>query len=285
MSVAANPKLIRNLFRSFYRTARKFDLHPASKSLLYRNNTKKVPKDPTEFYYRELTNSILMNDRNKLFNPMNCFSPLTDVVCQEFKKRHDVITPFRIDAGFALLRALSSVWSQYLVCLDDTTKIEEYKPLAYDDVEALSVYDTDDSIYDFPVRLTNELKAGTLLIAHPLMRGHVHRTVVLLLEVNKNGAYGLIINIPTNKTLNTATRNVPKPILDVFGDCLVQYGGGTRRLQFLHPYDNLGGSAIDTGLFAGGDVMKAMELVKKEGKEIKENFSFYAGNISLGLSL
>jgi len=216
--------------------ARKFDRNPAAKALLHRKTVNAAVRSPVELYHKEVIDSIL--HKGKLFNPINCFMPLEDRVAEEFRKKHDVLPSARIDAGFALLRSLSTVWATYDAAMRDASSVEEYDPAEADAEE--DALEEEEGLYDFPVRLTSELNSGTLLIAHPLIQGHTQRAVVLLLTCNKHGAYGLVINRPTDKTLDSATRNVPTEILTEFGDNAVRYGGATRRLQFLHPFDSIG---------------------------------------------
>jgi hypothetical protein len=189
-------------------------------------------------YHKEIIDSIL--HKGKLFNPINCFMPLEDRVAEEFRKRHEVLTSDRIDVGFALLRSLSTVWASYEAAMKDASWLDEYESAANEEEED----EEEDAVYDFPVRLTSELNSGTLLVAHPLIQGHTQRAVVLLLTCNRNGAYGLVVNRPTDKTLAGATRNVPADILAEFGENPVRYGGATRRLQFLHPFDSIGVDAM-----------------------------------------
>lgn len=275
-------KLTKHLYSSFLRMARKFDKNPAAKALLHRKSVNAVVKSPGELYHKEVIDSIL--HKGKLFNPINCFMPLEDRVAEEFRKRHQVAINDRIDVGFALLRSLSAVWASYDAAMQDASTLEEYVPpsvcrVVEGEGEEEEDNDDEEGLCDFPVRLTSELNSGTLLVAHPLLQGHTQRTVVLLLTCNKNGAYGLVLNRPTDKTLDDATRNVPADILAEFGGNPVRYGGATRRLQFLHPFDSIGGNAVlhsEPPLFAGGSIEKALELVRQQ-PETRERFCFYAG--------
>lgn len=283
MAAVPNRRVIVHLYRSFMRTAKKFDNNAAAKALLYRKHVNSTSKSTAEVYYKEVIDSVLF--KGKLFNPINCFMPLSERVNEEFRRKHDVLLTERIDAGFSLLRAFTSVWSTYLECLKDSRQVEDYKPFIHDNSDEKNIYanssaavESAESMYDFPVRLTSAIRTGTLLIAHPLVQGHKHRAVILVLESNSNGAYGLIINMPTDKTLAEATRNIPGPILDVFGRIPVQYGGVTRRLQFLHPFDNIGGSRVADGekWYFGGNVIEAINIVGGN-PAAKDAFTFYAG--------
>ncbi len=64
---------------------------------------------------------------------------------------------------------------------------------------------------------------GVYLVAHPLIPGPLHRTVVLLLDYNTtsskgvgdNGVYGLLFNRPGMHSLRSAVKNLPESLIKV----------------------------------------------------------------------
>lgn len=93
------------------------------------------------------------------------------------------------------------------------------------------------------------LKAGTYLVAHPLLRGFFRRTVICILDhtdcastSRTGGTYGLIVNrIATNpssgrrRTLKEVLRTLPPELMQAFGNCSVREGGPVHMsLQMIH---------------------------------------------------
>lgn len=93
------------------------------------------------------------------------------------------------------------------------------------------------------------LKAGTYLIAHPLLTGFFHRTVICILDHSESsnssktgGTYGLIVNriavsqsSGKRQTLNHVLRTLPPELARAFGNCSVREGGPVHMsLQMIH---------------------------------------------------
>ena len=62
------------------------------------------------------------------------------------------------------------------------------------------------------VKLSSTIEPGTILISHPLVYGVLHRSVILVIESNDKGSYGLIINKFTDNTVNDSVRNLPDKV-------------------------------------------------------------------------
>ena len=62
------------------------------------------------------------------------------------------------------------------------------------------------------VKLASTIEPGTILISHPLVYGVLHRSVILVVESNDKGSYGLIINKFTDNTVNDSVRNLPDKV-------------------------------------------------------------------------
>lgn len=68
----------------------------------------------------------------------------------------------------------------------------------------------------------SESLSGQLLIASPSLGDYFHRTVVLLIEHNPEGAFGLVVNRPSETTVGEA---VPE-LAALIGDEHLLYSGG-----------------------------------------------------------
>jgi putative transcriptional regulator len=105
--------------------------------------------------------------------------------------------------------------------------------------------------------------AGKLLIADPFLKdSHFSRSVVLLCEHTTAGSFGLTINkqIPID----------PATLLETFGnDAQCIFNGGpveTDSLHFIHqhPLEIPGGTEIIKGIFWGGDIEAALQIIRDQ---------------------
>lgn len=93
------------------------------------------------------------------------------------------------------------------------------------------------------------LKAGTYLVAHPLLTGFFRRTVICILDHTNlskygrtGGTYGLIVNriavshsSGKRQTLKDVLRTLPPELMQAFGNCSVREGGPVHMsLQMIH---------------------------------------------------
>jgi len=193
------------------------------------------------------------------------------LVRQEFRKQYSIYADTdRVDAAFAAVRKLSSLWKCYSsVALVGGSQQEASCaiPLRNQSTEPVDITET------------NSLLPGILMVAHPMIQGPLKRAVILLLEHNTTGSYGVVINRPLNHTLASAVKNLPPQILDGFGKNSVSFGGMVRRLQYLHDCPQVAGLAVPLcrgPFYAGGKIAEATKLVK-ENPALAASFHFFVG--------
>jgi putative AlgH/UPF0301 family transcriptional regulator len=102
-----------------------------------------------------------------------------------------------------------------------------------------------------PLDPASYLRAGTYLVAHPLLTGFFRRAVICILDHTETesapasrigGTYGLIVNrISTSpssgrrRTLKEVLRTLPPELVQAFGNCSVREGGPVHlSLQMIH---------------------------------------------------
>ena len=108
------------------------------------------------------------------------------------------------------------------------------------------------------------LEPGSILISAPSMDDPLFEKVVLLLtEVNDNGATGFVINQLFDRRFNELTEFRHSTPLPMFA------GGPVEKesLFFLHSRPDLvpDGTLVRDGIFYGGDFRKAVSLVNNKG--------------------
>ncbi len=119
---------------------------------------------------------------------------------------------------------------------------------------------------------------GKLLIAEPFLSdSHFSRSVILLCEIEEEGAIGFVINRPSDETLDQFIPEFDGMNLPIY------YGGPVQmdRLHFLHCCPELidGGMEITDGIYWGGDFDTAKTLIQSQqidGRSIRF-FLGYAG--------
>jgi len=117
--------------------------------------------------------------------------------------------------------------------------------------------------------------AGILLIADPFLKDpNFLRTVVFLCEHTEEASFGFVINRPYTHTLDEL-------ITDLKGHSLPVYYGGPVQMDtihFLHQYPDIipGGTEVMKGVFWGGEIDKAFELIKS-GMVNPSKIRFYLG--------
>jgi putative transcriptional regulator len=72
------------------------------------------------------------------------------------------------------------------------------------------------------VRLVSESLTGKLLIASPSMPDYFHRTVILVVEHSDKGAFGLVLNRPSETTVGEASPE----LAELIGDEHLLFVGG-----------------------------------------------------------
>lgn len=171
----------RSLYRSLLKMAKSFDNSPSSKALLYRKTLENSGKNSASIYYTNILDK-LFEKKSYLFQPKGEFTSLAQLVrseSREFSENINVKHSDRLDAGFAVLRKLSILWKSFGSITDDNN---EYETEIGEEEEV-----------NVQVALSTTLASGTLLLAHPMLQGPLHRSVILLLEHNSKGSYGKIL--------------------------------------------------------------------------------------------
>ena len=249
-------RVSRSLYRSLLKMARNFEESPASKILLYRTDLYNTNKSAAAKYYTSVLSGLFEKD-SYLFQPKGGSKSLVEIVRTESRAANENIgSAERLDAGFAALRKLSSLWSIYNTQESDEDEDDE---LELDDEEYSTALDSN-------VSLAPALSSGVLLLAHPMLQGPLHRSVILLLEHNSKGTYGVVINHRTGHSIQSSVKNLPESIIETFGHSSVAFGGMVRRLTYLHDVPQVGGISIPTcqqPLYAGGEISKALTFVKE----------------------
>lgn len=116
---------------------------------------------------------------------------------------------------------------------------------------------------------------GVLLIAEPSILTDVsfNRSVVLLAEVNNEGAVGFILNKPLEFTLRDL-------IPELTSDIVVYKGGPVEQdnLYFIHKIPNLIPDSVEisNGIFWGGDFDAVINLLQTDAID-KSQIRFFLG--------
>ncbi|MCM5527473.1 YqgE/AlgH family protein [Parasegetibacter sp. NRK P23] len=121
----------------------------------------------------------------------------------------------------------------------------------------------------------NQPATGTILIAEPFLKDpNFMRSVVLICEHQEEGSLGFVLNRHHQCTLDEVLPDMEGFRIPVF------YGGPVQMdtLHFLHTYpqDIPGSFEITDGIFWGGDINVAMDLLKAKAADPK-NFRFFIG--------
>jgi putative transcriptional regulator len=120
-----------------------------------------------------------------------------------------------------------------------------------------------------------EPQKGKVLIAEPFLEGrYFKRSLILLTECNKDGAFGFVLNKPINISIDAALVHISHFEGDVF------LGGpvDTNRIFFLHTLPDLIPNSIHVydELYWGGDFEVVKHLI--EQKRVQSNqLRFFAG--------
>lgn len=258
-------KVERSLYRVLWRLSRRFDSNPIAKLLIHRQVVYNSTTNIEIGYFNVLLTKILGN--RQLFLPKNA-PKFVNVL------RNEARTPSlasaslkqRTDAGFGVIKKLSGVWKSYT-----SINLPAIQWIADATAKSLTTLPT--------FAETEVPQQGLLLLAHPLVSGPLHRSVILLLEHSEKGSYGLVVNRPTSHNLSTAVKNLPQELQTSFGSVNVAFGGMVRRIQFLHTVTACGGAAVPfstTPLFAGGLVTRSLAVIKKQPEKLND-FQFFVG--------
>jgi len=118
---------------------------------------------------------------------------------------------------------------------------------------------------------------GRVLIAEPFLSGfYFKRSIILLVEHNKEGSMGFVLNKKINYKLNDITKGFPRFNSNVF------LGGpvGTNQLFYIHRLGALlpDSIQINDNLYFGGDFNTLCHLIKNEREVIhSKDIRFFIG--------
>lgn len=297
-----NKKAVRQLFRALLRLGLRFDRNPAAKLLFYRKSTpaaqdvlahqQQETRASASYYSNALVPMLFkqedqleeQHDVAKLFHPRNQGTVnLYKLVRREFRKPCDsVLETDRIDAAFIAVRKLSSLWTSFLamnVVGGSKDKMPQQKGSPHDVCALLPKTDNAQGTA-IDITETSSLLPGIIIVAHPMVQGPLKRAVILVLEHNTEGSYGVVLNKPVaGHSLDTAVANLSTQILSCFGKQKVFFGGMMRRLNFLHRFPSVAGSPIPLcrqPFFAGGNITDAIKIVG-DNPSLVRNFHFFVG--------
>jgi putative transcriptional regulator len=114
------------------------------------------------------------------------------------------------------------------------------------------------------------LKGQFLVAASSLTDSHFHRAVVLMLQHDRNGALGVVVNRPLEITVRQACAQVTGTEYDVEGQ-LHQGGPCEAVLMVLHsdPFADTGDQAVLPGLFFSTDKEVIENLLREPSPDLK----------------
>ena len=217
-------------------------------------------RTPSHVLFRRLLREVVTGTdgfRQMQFPSDVDMTRLTTVIRREFRSESDKFDmKTRKEVAFLALRELNKKlrWESALLGgkeEDDETRRKRNRRQAARKVLPL------------PLDPARYLKAGTYLIAHPLLTGFFRRTVICILDhtdssssARTGGTYGLIINRIAvhngkRRTLKEVLRTLPPELTQAFGNCTVREGGPVHMsLQMIHArtpdQPALGGTVLST---------------------------------------
>ena len=130
-----------------------------------------------------------------------------------------------------------------------------------------------EELFSGSLNTDNEVKAGDLLLAEPMLRDHnFQRTVILICEYHDEGSFGLVLNKQADVQIEEL-----EAILPLEGNLYI--GGPVQQntLHFIHTFKALKGAIpLKNGVFWGGDyeVLKEKALL---GELTPQNCRFFLG--------
>ena len=261
----SSARVVKKLYKSLFKLAHNFDANSNAKSILYRKAIESTHFSAASVYYGTLLDSFF-GKKNNLFQPENANKvSIRSILRHEFRQKHLKISQTdRVDVAFAFIRSLSSRWDFYLSMGIESGQEPQIV------LEAI------------PEMCKSEtLLPGIFLLAHPMVQGPLQRSVVLLLEHNTDGTYGVVINKDSTCSLPEAVKGLPDDMLEAFSSATVSFGGMFRRLQSIHSVQACGGQAIpmctqDGQLFSSFQIPVAASHVRQD-PALVEKFKFFVG--------
>lgn len=242
-------------------------------------------------HYNNLLNQILLPEKY-VYTPVTSKERMTfvQIVRKEFRQKIDenvINSRDRVEAGFAIVRKFSSLWKYYLSMGIQPSEQVTHKN---DTEHATTIIDdaNQGSSPSFNVNLLSSIKPGVILLSHPMVDGPLRRSVILIIQHESQGTYGLVLNRPTDYDLKHSVKGLSRQILKAFSKQRVSFGGMVKRLQFIHTFENCGGVEIpycstdNRKFYSGGDMEKVLEIIETIDAEqlpsyMNENIRFFVG--------
>lgn len=204
--------MIRTLYKSLLRLAIKYDSNVPAKALLYRlppssSSVDSVFRSAAQIHFNAVMDKVL--GRQRLFyHPTRMDQSLKAIVNKEFRNSKSKISlNSRLDVGFSLLRQLSTLWVNYdqevlyhqsVEAILHHHKATSAKTAAADtppkkeEKEKKAKAKSKEKLDITPAPAT--VQEGTLLAAHPMLHGDMHRALVLVVEHGEDYSYGVVLN-------------------------------------------------------------------------------------------
>lgn len=258
--------LERVVYRALFRLAKKFDGNPSSKSFIHRSLPSIKENSSATIYYESIVKSVL---KNKVL-----YMPQDDSLIQMLRREARSSDPARdsktrVETGLSVMRKFSSIWKSY----------QDAKDAENSDLDKRGNRTASLSKGFIPFIEQESVLQGHVLIAHPLLSGPLHRSIILILENTEKGTYGLVVNRPTVNTLHPVVDNLPDEFVSTFGHMNVAFGGMVRRLQCLHTIPGCGGFEVpfcSTPIIAGCRILKLLAATAKN-PELTSEIQFFVG--------
>ena len=103
---------------------------------------------------------------------------------------------------------------------------------------------------------------GQLLVATPSLSGNTfQKTVVLVLQHNNQGTFGVVLNRPANDEMRQAWENATGQHPDE--QCVVQGGPVGGPVFAIHQHESIGEVAMPGGIFVSADAKSLRQLTEQ----------------------
>jgi putative AlgH/UPF0301 family transcriptional regulator len=241
------PSLLPTLYRELLRLGRQLDAAPLSKALLLAQPERIFDHASAELVaLPQLTGTDgEWLARLHAFNRGEYYAPDTSAKQTVLDSRHCAPAPVDpVSLGLRAMRVMS-------VAVAAGTALAPPRKAPQSVPEPARV----------PVQLTTgEIGVGSLLLTHPVSCLHqriLHRSVILLTDVDDDGVAGVIINKPQGRSLGDSVGSAARAAI---GDSLcttpLHTGGDCQMnmLLLLHDFPVVGSTPVANGLFVTNDV-------------------------------
>lgn len=186
--IAVPRPVVRSLYKSLLKQARRYDANPVLK------------------VYSPVTNPVLqrvlgMSKSNMLYAPGS--ASYVEKLKTEFREIRER-TSEEVHAAFECVSNMNSMASQ----------IEESLPKAPAIPHPAWCSDPDRAPYSAKVQETPKLEVGTLLLSHPLATSHFDRRVVLIVESHRDHVVGLVLDLTYTANITPGNPAFPPVLWD-----------------------------------------------------------------------